>query len=200
MRLQIFRLPRYTEWLVGRLFVLITVAGPRRTHTGFPVMPSRAPEMSGFDNSTNRRNVILADSRSVPARLVAGLRAVFGWKQRSQRAAGTAHIPDLAIEPEIRERQWRDVKPPKCRQRQLQSIDNSTTDHCWMRHCHGVRYIALLLQPASHPSDQPCYRLTSMRCRGRVGQPRAHSLRVFCPNIVHGTATPCTVIAISQLI
>src|ERR1700733_3571882 len=35
--------PGVSEWLIGRSIVLITVAGPCRTLTGFPVMPSRAP-------------------------------------------------------------------------------------------------------------------------------------------------------------
>jgi hypothetical protein len=52
LQLQIFGLPRNPEWLVGRPIVLITVAGPRRTHTGFSFMPSQAPEMSEQDNGT----------------------------------------------------------------------------------------------------------------------------------------------------
>src|ERR1700722_6772104 len=57
LRLQISRLPRFPEWLSGRSIFPNTVAGPRRTCTGSPVMPSRAPRMSERDDSTAALNL-----------------------------------------------------------------------------------------------------------------------------------------------
>jgi hypothetical protein len=159
MRLETLRLPRFTRVADGRSILLLTVAGPRRTCTGFPVMPSRAPKMLELDNSTDRPQKchqpapgrLHAGFRSVQSRRFVARRRIFSGRQRSPGAAGTTCIPDSAIQPAIGQRPWRDIRAPECRQGQLESIHHGSTDHRRMCPGKGVRSIALFLPPGSRP-------------------------------------------------
>jgi hypothetical protein len=88
-------------------FFLITVAGPRRTYTGFPFMPLRAPR------------VLLDPLLQCGPWDVNGMKTL-SLEQRTTRAQG----PGGPIPAQICDRERRDVDAPECLGGRFENADN----------------------------------------------------------------------------
>lgn len=119
--------PGCPSGMLERSIVLITVAGPRRTHTGFPFMPSRAPGMSEktIPQSPKRG---MAPTLGRPIRQRAPL-AIRGFDQTSSASDG----PYIAAKAQVRQRQRRDIESPEVLRRNAQGVYDRGSDHRRMR-------------------------------------------------------------------